>query len=91
MNDRMIPMSELEPEAAELARAGRRYARYDSLDDLRRAAQASGSINAEVVVDLLDGGDPVMAAAALRMLVADGRASRARFAELDAATTEVAR
>ncbi len=87
MTDRMIPMSELEPDAAELARAARRYARYDSLDGLRRAAQASGAINAEVFVDALDDDDPAMVAAAVRLLVAHVRAGRARWAELDTATT----
>lgn len=86
MNDRMIPLSELEPDPGENAHAARMFARRGDLAAADQMMATYAEIHASIVVDALDEGNAPLAAAALRGLVAHIRAGRARRTELAAQT-----
>ncbi|OHV21191.1 hypothetical protein BBK14_07885 [Parafrankia soli] len=83
---RMIPLADLEPDAGETDHAARLFARRDTLDAADRTMATYAAIHAEILVDALEEGNALLAAVALRGLIAHIRAGRARRTQLAAET-----
>ncbi|MEX5712753.1 hypothetical protein AB1484_31950 [Parafrankia sp. FMc6] len=85
MTGQVIPLSDLEPTADDREFAERVYARRSTLDGIDRAAVGYGEAHGETLADALTEENPILAAVAVRTIVAHARAARARRAELAAA------
>lgn len=85
MTGRMIPMVDLEPTADDREFAERVYARQHTADGIDRAVAGYAEAHGETLADALAEQNPILAAVAVRTIVAHARAARTRRAELAAA------